>query len=154
MWPFHIHMQLDPTHIPTASPIVGLNTHPDQFDVVPQFFHLHAKTHQCHTRTKERKHAHFNSLDPSPTNNFISHEVQTIHLVHMSQKVGLNLIHLQIPYLLTHHQKNSVNSIKAGQKTLSVLYILALMNNQLSALHASQLYFLCPTNSCRNAQGS
>ena len=143
MWPFRIHMQLDPTHIPTASPIVGLNTHPDQFDVVPQFFHLHAKTHQCHTRTKERKHAHFNSPDPSPTNNFISHEVQTIHLVLMSQKVGLNLIHLQIPYLLTHHQKNSVNSMKAGQKTLSVLYILVLMNNQLSALHASR--YTAPT---------
>ena len=141
MWPFRIHKQLYPTHVPTASPNVGLSTHPDQLDVVPRFFHLHAKTHQLHTRrTKERKRTHLNSPDPSPTNNFISHEVQTIHLVRMSQKVGFNLIHL---YLLTHNQKNSVNFTKGGQKTLSVLYILALINNRPSALHAS--WYTVPT---------
>ena len=66
MWPFHIHIQLYPTHVPTASPNVLLSTHPDQFDLAPQFFHLHVKTHQLQSRrTKERKHAHFNSPDPS-----------------------------------------------------------------------------------------
>ena len=66
MWPFHIHIQLYPTHVPTASPNVLLSTHPDQFDVAPQFFHLHVKTHQLQSRrTKEQKHAHFNSPDPS-----------------------------------------------------------------------------------------
>ena len=35
MWPFRIHKQLYPTHVPTASPNVGLSTHPDQFSVVP-----------------------------------------------------------------------------------------------------------------------
>ena len=130
MWPFRIHKQRYPTHVPTASPNVGLSTHPDQFGVVPQFFHLHVKTHQLHTRrTKERKFTHFNSPGPSTTNNFISHEVQTIQLIRMSQKVSLNLLHLHIPYLLTHDQKNSVNSTKEGQKTLSILYILALINN-------------------------
>ena len=139
MWPFHIHMQLYPTHVSMASPNVLLSPHPDQFNVVPQFFHLYAKTHQLHARrTKGWKHMHFNSPDPSPTNNFIGLEVQTIHLVCMSQKVGLNLIHLQFPYPPTHHQRTSVNSTKGGQKTLSVLYLLALINNQLSALHTSQ----------------
>ena len=99
------------------------------------------KTNQLHARrTKERKHAHFNSTVPSPTNNFISHEVHTIHLVRMSRKVGLNFIRLQIPYLPTHHQKTSVNSTKGGRKTLSVLYLLALINNRLSALHATSRY--------------
>ena len=87
MWPFCIHRQLYPTHVPTVSPNVLLSTHLDQIDVVPRIFHLHARTHQLHTRrTKEWKHAHYNSPDLSPTNNFISHEVQTIHLVCMSRK--------------------------------------------------------------------
>ena len=137
-------MQLYPTHVPSTYGITQYTTHPDQFNVVPQFFHLHAKTHQLHARrTKERKHAHFNSPVPSPTNNFISHEVHTIHLVRMSRKVGLNFIRLQIPYLPTHHQKTSVNSTKGGQQTLSVLSLLALINNRLSALHASR--YTAPT---------
>ena len=140
MWPFRIQMQLYPTHVPSAYGITQYTTHPDQFNVVPQFFHLHAKTHQLHARrTKERKHAHFNSPVPSPTNNFISHEVHTIHLVRMSRKVGLNFIRLQIPYLPTpknHHQKTSVNSTKRGHQTLSVLSLL--INSRISALHASR----------------
>ena len=56
----------------------------------------------------------------------------------MSCKVGLDLICLQISYLPTHHQKSSVNSMKGGQQTLSILSLLALIDNRLSALHASR----------------
>ena len=61
----------------------------------------------------------------------------------MSWKVGLNFICLQILYLPTHHQKTSVNSTKGEQKTLSVLHLLALINNRLSPLHASR--YTAPT---------
>ena len=110
-WPFCIQIQRYPTHALSAYGITQCTTHLNEFDVVPQFFHLHTKTHQLPRRTKERRHAHFDSPDPSTTNNFISDEVHTIHLVRMSRKVGLNLIRLQIPYPPIHHQKTSVDSV-------------------------------------------
>ena len=140
MWPFPIQMQFDRTHVLGTYRITQCTTHPDQFDVVPQFFHLHAKTHQLNVRiTKKRKRAHSNSPVPSPINNLISHEVHAIHLVRTSRKVSVNLIRLQIPYLPTpknHHQKTSVNSTKRGHQTLSVLSLL--INSRISALHASR----------------
>ena len=77
-------------------------------------------------RINEQKQAHFNSLDLSPTNNFISHKVQTIHLVCMSQKVGLNLMSSN-PISTNPSSKKFSQFHERGQQTLSIP----------SALHAS-----------------
>lgn len=56
--------------------------------------------------------SHFNHTVPAPTNNFISHEIHTIHLVRMACQVRLDFIGLQVPNL-TKPRKVRIDDEKA-----------------------------------------